>query len=61
MTQGTLLQLTGEEYNQAAITFWPHVAQLLSIIDSITRGEWLIRVDSKTAVNWRRPRNYPPI
>jgi hypothetical protein len=52
---GQHLELTGEEYSQAEVTFWPPVAQLLGIIDSITRGEWQIRVDSKVAVNWRRP------
>jgi hypothetical protein len=52
--KGEQLGLTGEEYSQAAVTFWPHVAQLLGIIDSITRGEWLICVDSNAAVNWRR-------
>jgi hypothetical protein len=52
--QGEHLGVTREEYSQAASTFWPHVAQLLGILESLTRGEWQIRVDSKAAVHWRR-------
>ena len=52
--EGKVLELTDAEYSMAAQTFWPHVAQLLEIIDSITRGEWKIRIDSEAAVNWRR-------
>ena len=59
LPEGTLLTLTAEEYEQAAIAFWPHVTQLLGIIETITRGEWLIRIDSRAAVNWRRPIDYP--
>ena len=33
--------------------FWPHVGQLLGIIDAITRDEWHLRVDSRAAVDWR--------
>lgn len=54
--KGVHLSLTDEEYSNAAKTFWPHVAQLLGIINSITTGEWQIRVDSKASVNWRRPK-----
>jgi hypothetical protein len=54
--EGEYLYLTPDEYSHAAATFWPHVAQLLGIVDSITHGDWLIRVDSKAAVDWRRPR-----
>jgi hypothetical protein len=52
--KGEHLALSGEEYSQAAASYWPQVAQLLGIIDSITRGEWQIRVDSKAANDWRR-------
>lgn len=48
-------ELTDDEYSQAAVDYWPHVAQLLGIIQTISRGEWLIRVDSRDAVDWRRP------
>ncbi len=51
---GQPLGLTGEEYSRAAVEFWPHIAQLLGIIESITRGEWQIRVNSRAAINWRR-------
>ncbi len=51
---GELLELKSEEYSAAAERFWPHVAQLLGIIDSITRREWQIRVDSCASIDWRR-------
>ena len=51
---GELLNVTGDEYSKAAVTFWPHVAQLLGIIHSITRGEWPVRIDSRAAIDWRR-------
>ncbi len=54
LVQGQPLRLTPEEYSQAAATYWPHVAQLLGILDTITRGEWKIRIDSRAAVDWRR-------
>jgi hypothetical protein len=54
LPRGQPLALTPDEYSRAAVTFWPHVAQLLGIIEIITRGEWKIRVDSRAAVDWRR-------
>jgi hypothetical protein len=53
--QGEALGLTPEEYSDTAVSYWPHVAQLLSIIETITRGEWRIPGNSKTAVRWCRP------
>ena len=50
-----IFSITSEEYDDAAAAYWPHVAQLLGIIESISRGEWKIRVDNKAAVDWRRP------
>ena len=50
---GQLLKLTPEESALAAERFWPHVGQLLDIIDAITRDEWHLRVDSRAAVDWR--------
>lgn len=54
LPRGQLLGLTLDEYSQAALTYWPHVAQLLGIIGTISRGDWQIRVDSRAAVDWRR-------
>jgi len=54
---GEPLGLTDEEYTYAATTFWPEVAQLLRIIDSLTRGEWTFRVDSVEAKSWRQAEN----
>jgi hypothetical protein len=51
---GQALGLTEAEYDRAAAEFWPHVAQLLGIIESITRGEWQIRVNSRASIDWRR-------
>ena len=48
------LGLTEEEYGRAVTKFWPHVARLLCIVESITRGEWQIRVDSRASIDWRR-------
>lgn len=56
LPEGEPLQLTEDEYSRAKDTYWPHLAQLLSIIDSLTRGEWRIRGDSKAAISWRRPK-----
>ena len=53
--KGEILGLTADEYSNAANTYWPHIAQLLGIIEAITRSEWLIRVDSKSACYWRMP------
>lgn len=61
LKKGEHLKLTGDEYFCAAERFWPEVAQLLGIIDSITRGEWQIRVDSRTAIDWRRDQRFPAI
>jgi hypothetical protein len=52
---GNFLFLTDEERSQAASAFGLHVAQLLHILDSITRGEWELRVDSAEATSWRKP------
>jgi hypothetical protein len=56
LPEGEPLQLTEEEYSQAKDAYWPNLAQLLSIIDSITRREWRIEIDSKAAISWRRPK-----
>ena len=53
VARGETLGLTEAEHSEASKMHSPHVAQLLSIIDSITRGEWQITVDSKAAVDWR--------
>ena len=50
---GQRLELVPEESSRAAEQFWPHVAELLGVIDAITRGEWLIRVDSRASMDWR--------
>jgi hypothetical protein len=50
---GEQLGFTEAEYSRAAVEFWPHVAQLLNIVEAITRGEWLIRVDSRVSIDWR--------
>lgn len=52
--KGEILEISQQEYTRAAEEHWPHVAQLLRIIESLTRREWQIRVDSKDAINWRR-------
>ena len=53
VARGDALRLTEAERSRAVVAHSPHVAQLLGIIDSITRGEWLIRIDSKAALDWR--------
>ena len=53
--QSEVFAITDDEYDQAAATYWPHVAQLLGNVESITEGEWKIRVDSRAAIDWRRP------
>lgn len=58
---GHHLALTGDEYLRAAENYWPAVAQLLGIIDSITQGEWQLLGDSNAAQQWRRPQRFPPI
>ena len=60
LPKGQRLELTPEEYSCAVVAFWPHFAQLLGIIETITRGEWRIAVDSRAAVNWRRPSGQYP-
>jgi hypothetical protein len=54
---GAPLGLTDEEYARAATAFWPEVAQLLRILDSLTRGEWTLRVYSVEAKLWRQAGN----
>ncbi len=51
---GEFLQITSEEYDQAAKEYWPDIARLLGIIESITRGDWQLRVDNQAAQDWRR-------
>ncbi len=55
ITRGEFFQITDVEYDEITPTYWPHVAQLVGIIESISRGEWKIRVDSREAIDWRRP------
>ena len=53
--------ISDDEYEQAKTIYWPHVAHLLGIIESIARGEWNIKVDSKEAIDWRRPDQAPEL
>ena len=53
---GVPLDFTGEEYDTACLEHWPHFAQLLGIVDTMTRGEWQIRANTTTALNWSRPK-----
>jgi hypothetical protein len=53
---GEVFVLSDDEYDAAAGIYGPHIAQLLGIIESITRGEWQIRCDNKAATRWRRPK-----
>ena len=50
---GEPLGLTDEEFAQAARDFSPNVAQLLRILDALTRRLWTARVDSVEAMSWR--------
>jgi hypothetical protein len=50
-----IIRFTDDEYKEAAVEFWPEVAQLVRIIDAITRREWRIRIDSVEATSWRKP------
>lgn len=52
--RGVVLEISSDEYNEAASQFWPDFARLLGIIETITRGEWQIHVGSKAANRWRR-------
>lgn len=52
--QREVLEISSEEYEQAAAEHGPDFARLLEIIESITRGEWHLRVDSKGSNYWRR-------
>jgi hypothetical protein len=52
--QGQILEISSEEYDRAATVNWPDFARLLGIIESITRGEWLLRVDMQASNDWRR-------
>jgi hypothetical protein len=54
LPRGEQLTFTPDEYSRAANHYWPDVAQLLGIIDAITRGEWLIENGNIAAENWRR-------
>lgn len=56
--RGEVLALSGEEHDRAAQTFGQHFAQLLGIIESITRGEWQCKADSKAASYWPRPEGF---
>jgi hypothetical protein len=51
---GTILEISDEEYIQAAVEHWPDFARLLGIIESITRGDWQLRDDMKASNSWRR-------
>jgi hypothetical protein len=51
--RGALFVVSPEEKATAATEFCPEVAELLSVIASITRGEWKHLVDSKEANQWR--------
>ena len=51
---GVILEITSDEYDEAISQHWPDFARLLGIIETITRGEWQIRVDNKAANRWRR-------
>ena len=55
LTSGERLGVTDEEYRRAADEYGPHVAQLLRVVDKITRGEGVIRIDSHEAMSWRKP------
>jgi hypothetical protein len=61
LPRGESLRFTADEYARSAVDYWPDVAALLGIIETITRGEWQIRSDSRAAVYWRRtgPANRP--
>ena len=48
--RGEVLTVTEAEIAEAAVSFWPHVAQLLSIISQVTRGEWHHLASSKEAL-----------
>lgn len=47
--------ITSIEYDLASKEYWPHISQLLGIVEAIVRGEWNIGVGSKDARYWRRP------
>ncbi len=51
---GQRLGLTREEYLDAEREYWPHLAQLLSIIEAITTGDWKLEVDNPETMKWRR-------
>ena len=52
--KGEILEITADEYALAAAEYWPDFARLLGIIESITRGDWHLRVDMKASNDWRR-------
>lgn len=52
--RGEVLEVSDAERIAVATEYWPHVAQLLSIIGQITRGEWGHSLRSQEAVDWRK-------
>jgi hypothetical protein len=52
--KGEVLEITDDEFQQASAEYWPDFARLLGIIESITRGDWHLRVDMKASNQWRR-------
>lgn len=57
--KGEILEITNDEYAQAVAEHWPDFARLLGIIESITRGDWHLRVDMKESMDWRRDYRIP--
>jgi hypothetical protein len=52
--EGTVFEVSSEEYDRAAAEQWPDFARLLGIIESITRGEWPLEANNRTSNRWRR-------
>jgi hypothetical protein len=52
--EGTVFEVSSEEYDRAAIEKWPDFARLLGIIESITRGEWSLEANDRASNRWRR-------
>lgn len=52
--KGEVLAITDDEFRRASKEHWPDFARLLGIIESITRGQWRLRVNMKAANEWRR-------
>ena len=57
--RGSHLDFTGEEYFLALETYGPHIAQLLGIVDAISRGGCRTTVSSRAALDWRRDHVVP--